>query len=109
MEMRECYAREQARVTAEADSLADKIAAEFRKEAQDPAADGVVADTLGKAASAVTNSQTTWKAYRDQHCSAVEYSWTTGSGAGTAYEACMFELGQARLRELRSAFGSSLH
>jgi uncharacterized protein YecT (DUF1311 family) len=109
MEMRECYAREQARVTAEADSLADRIAAEFRKEAQDPAADGVVADTLRNAASAVTGSQKAWKAYRDQHCSAVEYSWTTGSGAGTAYEACMFEFGQVRLRELRSAFDSFLH
>jgi uncharacterized protein YecT (DUF1311 family) len=109
MEMRECYAREQARVTAEANSLADKIAAEARKEAQDPAAQGVVADTLRKAAAAVTSSQTTWKTYRDQHCRAVEYSWTTGSGAGTAYEACMFELGEARLRELRSAFDSFLH
>jgi len=86
MEMRECYAREQARVNLETDSLASKIANEFRKEAQDPVAKGVATDTLSKAAAAVTQSQKTWKDYRDQHCSAVEYSWTTGSGAGTAYE-----------------------
>jgi len=109
MEMRECYSREQARVNAETDSLAEKIAADLRKGAQDPVMEGVVADLLRKAASAVTQSQKTWKSYRDQHSSAVEYSWTTGSGAGTVHEACLFELGQARLRELRSAFDSSLH
>jgi uncharacterized protein YecT (DUF1311 family) len=108
-EERECYSREQARVSLEADSLANQIAATFRKDAQDPAWRGVVADMLRKTASAVTQSQKTWKAYRDQHCRAVEYSWTTGSAAGTAYESCMFELGQARLRELRSSFDSSLH
>jgi uncharacterized protein YecT (DUF1311 family) len=109
METRECCAKEQARVNLEADSLANQIAADFRKGAQYPAMVGVVADLLRKTASAVTQSQKTWKAYRDQRCRAVEYAWTTGSGAGTAYETCMFELGRARLRELRSAFDSSLH
>lgn len=104
MEMRECYAREQRQINVATDLLANKIAGQFRNEAKDPMAKGDVADTLRKAASAVEQSQKTWKAYRDQHCSAVEYSWTTGSGAGTAYEACMFQLGQARLRELRSDF-----
>jgi uncharacterized protein YecT (DUF1311 family) len=104
MEMRECYARAGARVNAETDTLAKRIADEFGREAQNPVNAPVVADLLRKAASSVMQSQKTWKDYRDQHCSAVEYSWTTGSGAGTAYEACLFELGQARLRELRSAF-----
>ena len=36
LEMRECYTNEQRRVNAEADSLVKKIAADFRKEAQDP-------------------------------------------------------------------------
>jgi uncharacterized protein YecT (DUF1311 family) len=107
MEMRECYGKEQVRVNAETDILANKIVAGLRKEAQDEG--GVVADLLRKAADAVARSQTTWKSYRDQHCSAVEYSWTTGSCAGTAHESCMFELGQARLRELRSSFGPDPH
>ena len=91
MEMRECYAKEQARVNLEADLLANKIAANLRNEAEDPVGKGVVADLLRKGVSAVTRSQTTWKAYRDQHCRAAEYVWTTGSGAGTAYEACMLD------------------
>lgn len=109
MEIRECYAKEQTRVNLEADLLASKIAADLGKEAEDPVSKVGVADLLRKAAAAVTQSQKTWKAYRNEHCQAVEYTWTTGSGAGTAYEACMFELGQARLRELRSAFDSFLH
>lgn len=103
-EIRECYAAEQARVNAETDLLASSIADQFRNDAKDPLAKGVVADTLRKAAAAVDQSQKTWKAFREQHCSAVEYSWTTGSGAGTAYEVCMFQLGQARLQQLRSDF-----
>jgi len=102
--MRECYAREQARVNADTDSLASDIAAEFRKLAQDPALGPNVTDSMGKAASEVERSQETWRAYRDQHCSAVAYSWTIGSGAGTAYQQCLFRLGQARLQELRSGF-----
>ena len=104
MEMRECYGREQKHITDETDLLAAEIAAQFRKEAQESKADIGVADPLLKAASAVEQSQRTWKTYRDQHCDAVAYSWTTGSGASTAHEACMFQLGQARLRELRTDF-----
>jgi uncharacterized protein YecT (DUF1311 family) len=105
-DMRECYAKEQTRVNAETDSLAGDITTELRKDVKEyeSSHDSVVADLLRKAAAAVTQSQKTWKAYRDLHCSAVEYSWTTGSGAGTAYEAFMFALGQARLRELRTSF-----
>jgi len=103
-EMRECYTKEQKGVNAETDLLAKRIAAQFRRDAKDPSWAGVVADSLRKTASAVTQSQKTWKAYRDQHCNAVALSWTTGSGAGTAYESCLLELGEARLRELRSAF-----
>jgi uncharacterized protein YecT (DUF1311 family) len=103
-EMRQCYGREQIRVTAEADLAARKIAADYRKEALDPSYSGPIAMQLRKAASSVIASQNTWKAYRDQHCNAVAYSWTTGSGAGTAYEECMFRLAQERLHELRSDF-----
>ena len=105
VDMRECYTHEQPRVNAEAESFAKRIEAEFRKEAQDPVMSPTVADMLRKASSSVTRSQKNWKLYRDQHCLAVKLSFTTGSGAGTAYEKCLFELGQERLRELRSAFG----
>lgn len=102
-----CYARERARVNAEADSLAVKLTSELRKaaSAEDARDDAVNADLLRKTADALTSSQESWKAYRDQHCRAVEYSYTTGSGAGIAYESCMFDLGQRRLHELRVAFG----
>lgn len=107
-EMRECYGSEQKRVSAEADSLANKIAVGFRKEARDPAYAGVDADILQKGAAAVVDSQKAWKAYRDMHCRAVQCGWTSGSGAGTAYESCMFELGKERLANLRSSFGDIL-
>jgi|SRR5579859_773460 len=103
-EMWDCYASEQARVNAEADRLAKNIAADHLKQAMDPKYKGVVADSLRKAASSLKLSQTSWKAYREQHCKAVEYSWTTGSGAGTAYEACMFHISKARLQELKIDF-----
>ncbi|HWF05719.1 MAG TPA: lysozyme inhibitor LprI family protein [Candidatus Angelobacter sp.] len=102
--MRQCYAREQTRVTAEADLAARKIVTDYRKEALDPSYSGPIAMQLRKAASSVIASQKTWKAYRDQHCNAVEYSWTTGSGAVTAHEECMFRLAQKRLHELRADF-----
>jgi len=89
VEMRDCYSKQQARVNAEADLLANNITAQFRKLAQDPALGPNETDLLRKAASAVTRSQETWKAYRDQHCRAVAYSWTSGTGSGTAYESCL--------------------
>jgi len=104
VEMRDCYSKEQARMNADTDLLASNITAQFRKLAQDPALGPNETDLLRKAASAVTRSQETWKTYRDQHCRAVAYSWTTGTGSGTAYESCLFRLGQARLEELHSAF-----
>jgi len=101
-----CYAREQARVNAAADSLARKFTSQLRKAASDDAAQGdtIEADLLGKTADALANSEENWKAYRDQQCKAVWYSYTTGSGAGTAYQSCMFELGRRRIRELRLSF-----
>jgi uncharacterized protein YecT (DUF1311 family) len=104
VEMRDCYSKEQARVNADVDLLASNITAHFRKLAQDPGLGPDVADLLRKAASAVTRSQETWKAYRDQHCRAVAYSWTNGSGSGTAYESCLLRLAQTRFEELHSAF-----
>ena len=108
VEMRECYTKEQELVNVDADSLANKVAAAFRKDAQDAKWKGPVAGALRKAASSVMQSQKTWRTYRDQHCNAVAYSLTTGSGAGTAYESCLFQLGHQRVHELSSAFGQGV-
>ena len=105
IELRQCYSKEQSRVNAEADALAKEIAANFRREAKDEIdGNGPVSEDLRKAASEVLQSQSEWKAQRDHLCNAVTYSYTTGSGAGTAYEACLFELGRSRQRELGAAF-----
>ena len=102
--MRTCYTKEQARINAEADAISREVAAKFRRDAEDPSYGPVVGTELRKAASAVTESQQMWVGYRDQHCHAVMYSYTTGSGGGTAYESCMFNLGRTRVQELRSDF-----
>jgi uncharacterized protein YecT (DUF1311 family) len=102
-EIRECYAKEQARLNAEADSLVTEIAAAFRKDA-DSCELAVDRELMRKAASALVQSQETWKVYRDQHCKAVEFSYTTGSGARTAYEGCRFDVGRQRVQDLRSDF-----
>ena len=100
--MRECYTREQEIVNSEADSLAKKLAAELRKEAQDfRTTSWVVSDLVLKAGLQITRSQATWREYRDQYCKAVMYRLTTGTGAGTAYEDCLYKLGKARLQELQ--------
>jgi uncharacterized protein YecT (DUF1311 family) len=104
--MRQCYYREQIRVNAEADSLAARFAAKLRGDAQNRENGQVANDALERAATEIAQAQQTWKDYRDHHCMAVEYSWTTGSGAGTANEACLFNLGRQRVRELHSAFDS---
>jgi uncharacterized protein YecT (DUF1311 family) len=106
-EARECYANEQLRVNAEADSLADKVAAAFREDSRD-SSDPAASELRRKAASAVVQSQKIWKKYRDQYCSAVEFSWTTGSGAVTVHESCLFKLGRRRVQDLRSDFSAYL-
>ena len=103
--MRECYTGEQLRANARVDALVNEIISGFREEAKD--SKGTVADDLlRQAESATMESQKTWKNYRDQHCRAVELTWTTGSGPGTAYEACMFHLARQRIRDLRNDFGT---
>jgi uncharacterized protein YecT (DUF1311 family) len=103
-EMRECYATEQARINGKADALVEKIAADLLKDAKDPLHGASESDALRRAAATLGSSQQSWRMYRDQHCKAVEYGWTNGSGAGTAYDACMFALGEDRVHQLRSDF-----
>jgi len=104
VEMHLCYSKEQARVNAEADWVANEIVAKFRRDADNPMLGSGARSELQKAASAVAKSQRMWRAYRDQHCQAVMHSWAGGSGAGTAYESCMFNQGRMRVQELRSEF-----
>ena len=104
IETRECYTREQTRVNAEADRLANSLAADMRKQAGDPVLGPGASDLLRKSAGAVMQAQGTWRTYRDQHCRAVAFSWTTGSGAGTAQEVCRLQLAQARIKELKESF-----
>jgi len=84
--------------------LAQQLAEKLLSEAKDPTEGPIVNGLLEKASSGVALSQKTWKSYRDEYCGSVADSWTTGSGAGTAYERCMFQLGKARLKQLRSDF-----
>ena len=104
VDTRECYTREQTRVNAEADRLASSLAADLRKQAGDAALGAAASDLLRKSAAAVQQSQTSWRAYRDQHCNAVAFSFTTGSGAGSAHESCLLQLAQTRIKELKGSF-----
>ena len=99
-----CYAGEQARTNSEADDLVKKITTSNLRVAKDPEWRGTNARLIRQSATALKRSQEKWKEFRDQYCNAVQHSWTTGSGAGGAYQACMFELGKARVEQLRSDF-----
>lgn len=101
-EFRECYAREQVTANSETDRLTDKIAGEYKRVAKGE--DKETAELAARAASGLALSQITWKTYRDQYCNAVRDSWTSGSGAGIAYEYCLFQLGRARAKQLRDDF-----
>jgi len=105
VELRQCYFKAQSRVNAEVDERAEEMAADFRREAKDEIlGNGVISEELRKAASEVLKSQRARKAYRDHLCNAVAHNYTTGSGAGAAYEKCMYELGRAHQRELEATF-----
>lgn len=105
VDMRECYAKQHAQVDAQLNSYVGKIATALAEATHKHQGSSVPDDILRKAASGVAESQKSWNIYRDDYCISVEDSYTTGSGAGTAYEECMFHLGQARLQELHRYFG----
>jgi uncharacterized protein YecT (DUF1311 family) len=104
-ELRQCYSKEQSRVNAEVDELAKEMAADFRREAKDELYESPIeSEEFRKAASEVLKSQRAWNDYRDHLCNAVAHNYTTWSGAGTAFEQCMYELGLSHQRELEAAF-----
>lgn len=107
-ETRQCYSTEQVRLNAEAEALLSEIVTSLREGAKGSSQGAAVNHALQEAASTLVDSQQGWKRYRDQNCKAVELSWTSGSGAGTAYEACMFTLAQQRIQSLRNDFDAYL-
>jgi uncharacterized protein YecT (DUF1311 family) len=59
---------------------------------------------LRDAAQKIDSSQAQWKAYRDDYCDAIALSYTTGSGAGTAYERCLYSTAATRVHQLLDDF-----
>lgn len=105
VELRQCYFKAQSRVNAEVDERAEEMAAHFRHDAKDEIYESrVISEAYRNASSEVLQSQRAWKVYRDHLCNAVFYSYETGSGAGAAYEKCMYKLGRSHQRELEAAF-----
>lgn len=105
VDMRGCYTKEHTQVDAQLNSYVGKIATALAEVTRKHKNSTVSDDVLRKSAAGVRTSQKAWNNYRDDYCTSVEDSYTTGSGAGTAYEECMFHLGQARLQELHRYFG----
>jgi uncharacterized protein YecT (DUF1311 family) len=102
VELRQCYTREQEKATREVKELVGEIASDFRKD--DPILGPMIRGELRQAAKAVERSHNSWAIYRKQHCNAIAFSYTTGSGAGTAYEECMYRLAHQRIAELKTDF-----
>jgi len=106
VEMQNCYSKEKSKVNAQIDSLAAKITADFRRDAKELSGHGdyVIAECELRAASKVERSQASWRKYREEHCGAIDDSYTTGTGHWTAHEECELRLGRERLKELRTSF-----
>jgi uncharacterized protein YecT (DUF1311 family) len=102
VEMQDCYSKEKSKVNAQIHSLVAKITTDFRRDAKQY--DYVIAQCLLRAASNVERSQASWRKYREEHCSAIDDSYTTGTGHWTAHEECELRLGAERLKELRTSF-----
>jgi uncharacterized protein YecT (DUF1311 family) len=103
-ERRLCYSKALQKLNTEVNLTVSDLISQLRPGSEDRRKSTAVADELRKAAAAMKRSQRLWEKYREQHCEAVAHRYTTGSGAGTAYEACRFRVTQERLAELRQAF-----
>jgi uncharacterized protein YecT (DUF1311 family) len=108
-EMKECYWKAQTSMNKMADLLAARAAAKQREiSPSDKALYGpVVLKLVEQAATGIADSQVSWRRYRDQYCDAVRFSYTTGSGAWTAQEECLYRIALARVRQLRIDFPDS--
>jgi len=103
-ERRLCYSKALQKLNSKVELTVKDFISQFRVGAADRSESPVAAGEYLKAAATMVSSQRLWKKYREQHCQAVAHSYTTGSGAGTAYEACRFRVTQERLVELHNAF-----
>jgi uncharacterized protein YecT (DUF1311 family) len=105
-EMRECYTNAQISMNKMADELAARASAKLRGSTpKEEARYGpVILQALEDAATKLDDSQLSWHAYRDQYCDAVKFSFTTGSGSGTAMEECLYRTALERVRQLRLDF-----
>ena len=103
-ERRLCYSKALQKLNLEVELTVKDFISQFRAGGADRRDSPVAADEYRRTATAMMSAQRLWKKYREQHCQAVAHSYTTGSGAGTAYEACRFRVTQERLAELRNAF-----
>jgi len=105
-EMRECYTKAQTAMNKVADDLVVRVAAGMRattakqKEEYGP----VILDLIENAAKSLEQSQISWQEYRDQYCNAIRFSYTTGSGSGTAWEECLYSVASARVQQLKKDF-----
>ena len=101
-EMRLCYTKAEIQMNKRADEIADRFAKYLRtispkeKALYSPETDQMFEDAAQK----IDSSQTHWRAYRDDYCHAIALSYTTGSGAGTAYESCLYTTAAARVHQL---------
>jgi uncharacterized protein YecT (DUF1311 family) len=105
-EMRECYTKAQIDMNKRADEIAARIAKNLHTiSPKDKALYGyVIVQSLEDAAQKIGSSQIHWRAYRDDYCNAIGSSYTTGSGAGTAYEQCLYNSATARVHQLLDDF-----
>jgi uncharacterized protein YecT (DUF1311 family) len=89
-----------------ADEIADRIAKDLRTISPKDRAlySSEIVQMLEDAAQKIDTSQTHWRVYRDDYCNAIMSSYTTGSGAGTAYEQCLYRTAAARVRQLLDDF-----
>jgi hypothetical protein len=105
-ETKECYWKAQIDMNKLADDVVARAIANLRgtspreKEIYGP----VILQLLESAAKKLEDSQVSWRSYRDQYCDAVKFSYTTGSGAGTAMGECLYRTALARVRQLRLDF-----
>jgi hypothetical protein len=104
--MSECYTKAQVIANKRADDLAARAAANLRgiTPKQKAFYGPVIVQCLEDAAKQIDASQSAWRTYRDQYCNAIASAYTTGSGAGTAMEECLYTIASARVRQLRLDF-----
>jgi len=108
-EINECYTKAQIHMNKKADEIAVRIAENLRTISPKEKAlySSEMIQMLDGAAHKLGTSQTHWRAYRDDYCNTIKLSYTTGSGAGTAYEHCLYSTAAARVRQLLDDFPSS--